>query len=122
MRCNICGQPTFVVTRSEAAGGLREEVQRRCKSGHNVLTHEVHTTMVADEREMRSALRYINQRIARFNRDIAIACDGRPATQVAADHKITEARVRQIRASFQSRAPDVVLSTIFPENSERTTP
>jgi hypothetical protein len=51
---------------------------------------------------MTSALRKIERRIALHKRDVAIARDTRPAAVIAAEHSISSARVRQIRAAMRA--------------------
>lgn len=113
MNCNICGATTRVIDQHAVAGAMHVLVDRVCANGHRVRTHEVHTTMLADKREMRSAVRNIQRRIKLFERDRLIMQDPRPARVVAEEHNITEARVRQIRAGFIDPAP-------LAHNSERT--
>lgn len=120
MRCNICGSKTLPIVANDH-DGLQRTVQRRCTHGHIVVTHEVHTTMLADAREMSSAQRHIERRIARWQRDLKIACDPRPNTVVAAEYGLTEARVRQIRASLAQRGEPESAAIISSTNSERTT-
>ena len=103
--CPICG-----CTASDVKGCFRFpnehkiEYARVCDNGHRYVTVEVHPTQLADKREMDCAVRRIDRRIAQHRRDLAIAADPRPASVVAAAYDITDARVRQIRASFPDRA------------------
>lgn len=104
MKCPICG-----TTDSDVKGMIRTpelhkiEYQRVCDNGHRYVTVEVHPTQLADKREMDCAVRRINRRIEQHRRDVAIAADPRPTSVVAAAYDITDARVRQIRASFPDR-------------------
>ncbi len=75
---------------------------RRCANGHDFSTWEVHPSQLANGREMTSALRKIERRIALHKRDVAIARDTRSASVVAAEHSISAARVRQIRAAMRA--------------------
>jgi hypothetical protein len=98
VNCNLCGAASTIFHREDRPS--RTIMQRRCSNGHVFTTHEVHTTMLADAREMTCAVRNIERRIARFKRDSRIAADRRSATVVAGEYGLTEARVRQIRAAF----------------------
>lgn len=55
--------------------------------------------MVADARELRSALHRINRRVALWARDCAIQRDPRATAIVASEYGVTTTRVRQIRAA-----------------------
>ena len=104
MKCPVCG-----TTDSDVKGLTRTpelhkiEYHRVCDNGHRFTTVEVHPTQLADRREMDCAVRRIDRRIAQHRRDLAIAADPRPTSVVAAAYEITDARVRQIRASFPDR-------------------
>lgn len=97
--CKYCGAETTLVRRIPGPDGTIDHVDRTCSNGHTFLSHEVHTSMLADRRELNSARGRIQQRIALFERDRRIAADPRPAAQVAAEYGLTDARVRQIRSS-----------------------
>lgn len=70
-----------------------------CANSHRFTSKEVPAAMVAPARERRSALSAIERRVQLWVRDRAILRDLRPLREVAAEHGLTEARVRQIRAS-----------------------
>ncbi len=104
MKCTICGSTSTVALSQERPEQHRVVFSRVCERGHRFTTVEVPITLLAAKREFACALRNIDRRIARFVRDVAIAEDPRPSKEVAADYKLTDARVRQIRASFPDRA------------------
>lgn len=104
MRCTICGADSTVEVSAENDEEHRIMLHRICERGHRFVTAEVPITMLADKRELTCALRNIDRRIARFMRNAAIAEDPRPVKDVAAEYGLTDARVRQIRASFPDRA------------------
>jgi len=99
MMCKFCGAETTMVRRIAGPDGTIDHVDRTCANGHTFISHEVHTSMLADARELNSARQHIRQRVARFYRDQRIAADPRPSTEVAAEYGLTDARVRQIRSS-----------------------
>lgn len=103
MICPHCGAPSAVVTTSPREEEYRTLFARRCDNGHRFSTAEVPLTLLADKRETACALRNIERRVALYNRNMAIAQDTRLAKVVAADYGITDARVRQIRASLLPR-------------------
>jgi hypothetical protein len=103
MNCPICGAPSDVLAFRRIDEEHRTDYFRSCDRGHKFQTSEVHPPQLADKRELECATRNIARRIARFKRDLAIAEDQRPARVVAAEYGLTDARVRQIRASFPDR-------------------
>lgn len=105
MMCPSCGTASTILPAETFDAGLRVTRWRTCHLGHKFLTAEVHLSQLADARELRCAQRNIERRIARFERNVAISIDERPARQVAAQHKITETRVRQIRAAMREIPP-----------------
>lgn len=106
MNCSICGSDSEVVGVAHSPEDFRITFFRVCELGHKFQTVEVYPTQLADAREMACAIRNIQRRVSRFKRDIAIARDTRAVKEVAADYGITDARVRQIRASLPDRASD----------------
>lgn len=104
MKCTTCGAPTSVVLFNERPSEYKIVYSRVCEAGHRLTTMEVPLSLLADKRELSCAIRNIDRRIARFMRNAAIAEDPRPAKEVAAAYGLTDARVRQIRASFPDRA------------------
>ena len=104
MKCSICGADSDVAGVAHKSEHHAIEYSRVCERGHRFKSVEVYPTQLADAREMACAVRNIDRRIARFNRDLAIAMDTRPVKDVAADYGLTDARVRQIRASLPDRA------------------
>lgn len=119
MKCNVCGAATHRVDEHEVMDGCSVAIDRRCANGHAVRTHEVFPTMVADARELESALRLISRRRALFHRDRRIAGDPRPVKAVAAEYGLTEARVRQIRTAATQVAPSAFPWQQLLSNSER---
>ena len=118
MKCPTCGSASEVTSVRAAEERYHMEYNRICERGHRFKTVEAPLALLADKRELECAVRNINRRIARFNRDLAIAEDERPARVVAAEYGLTDARVRQIRASLPGRAPDNRFAKIV-ENLER---
>ncbi len=103
MMCPICGADSAVALKSERAHEHRTVFSRMCTNGHRFTTAEVPLTLLADKRETECALRNIERRIALYKRNAAIALDSRLTKVVAAEYGLTEARVRQIRASLSPR-------------------
>lgn len=103
MKCSICGADSDVTGVAHKPEQHTIEYSRVCDRGHKFKSVEVYPTQLADRRELECATRNIARRIARFKRDLAIAEDQRPARVVAAEYGLTDARVRQIRASFPDR-------------------
>lgn len=101
MLCPRCAAPSRIVA-TKSDGRLHTVSNDRvCENNHRFSTREVHPTMVADEREFRSAVQRIIHRTALWWRDKAIFEDPRSHNEVAALHNLTPTRVRQIRASLQ---------------------
>lgn len=117
MKCPTCAAASEKLPRVHEGQHSTEHFYL-CDNGHRFKTIEVHPTMVADARELRCAVNNIDRRVARYHRDVAIAADPRPTSVVAAAHNITDARVRQIRASFPDRASHDRFATIA-SNLER---
>lgn len=101
MKCSICGSDSDYVGRTVVPEKHYVLFHRVCERGHRFVTAEVYPSQLADAREMSCAVRNITRRIYRFQRDMAIAQDERPTREIAEDFNLTEARVRQIRASMQ---------------------
>lgn len=100
MKCPTCGAWSEVTETREAANGLTRRA-RRCANEHRFMTFEVLPQVIkAAGQNVAATARAAQDRVARWRRDHAIARDLRPAAQVARDHGITEARVRQIRAAM----------------------
>jgi hypothetical protein len=110
MRCPTCGAESRPLAKQRNPLQHTVWIHRVCDRDHPFETMEVHPTQLADKRELECAVRNINRRIRLYERDIAIAADPRPTAEVAAEHDITEARVRQIRRAHAK----------FSANSERT--
>lgn len=104
MKCSICGADSDVTGVAHKPEQHMIEYSRVCDRGHRFKSVEVYPTQLADRRELECAIRNIDRRVARFNRDLSIAMDNRPVKIVAADYGLTDARVRQIRASLPDRA------------------
>ena len=114
MKCPTCGADSDV---TGVARNFKEHYityHRVCDVGHRFQTVEVHPSQLADGREMTSAIRNIDKRIARYKRDVQIALDPRTSKEVAADYDLTDARVRQIRASFPNRPSFFQRAKILP--------
>jgi len=121
VKCPTCGAESDVIGVARNYKEHQITYLRVCDIGHRFDTVEVHPTQLADAREMTCALRNIDRRVARFKRDVAIALDTRPPKEVAADYGITDARVRQIRASFPNRSSQERWARIT-SNLERVEP
>ena len=104
MMCPICGAASDVQVHLPRPTQLSVEFHRVCKRGHKFVTVEVYPTQLADAREMRCAVRNIQRRVYRFQRDAEIAADNLPVRDIAEDYNLTDARVRQIRAAMRDRA------------------
>jgi hypothetical protein len=117
VKCNICGAETERTDDHRVGAGWHLSIDRRCTNGHALRTHEVYTNMLADAREMNSALGHTARRVERWARDQRIARDERPSKEVAAEYGLTEARVRQIRAALTRRPPASPWQQLF--NLER---
>lgn len=98
--CPRCGAPATIESEVVHNAQRMVETWMCCDNGHAFETRTVHATMLADAREMRSALNHINRRVALWARDAAIREDTRTADEVAEDHGLTATRVRQIRATL----------------------
>jgi hypothetical protein len=118
MKCSTCGADSEVVGVANNPQDHRVTYMRVCDLGHRFQTVEVYPTQLADARDMACAIRNVNRRIAHFKRNIAIARDTRSTKDVAADYGLTDARVRQIRASLPDRASHERFAKIA-ENLER---
>lgn len=118
--CSICGSP------SDVRGSVplpREHCvlfHRVCTEGHRFTTVEAHLSQLADARELECAVRNIDRRIARWHRDMLIAEDTRPSKVVAAEHGITDTRVRQIRASHKRLRGGSVMEKISSQLRKET--
>ena len=118
MKCPTCAAASEKLPRVHEGQHSTEHFYL-CDNGHRFKTLEVHPTMVADARELHCAVNKIQRRVALWHRDSAIAADPRPTKVVAADYDITDARVRQIRASFRSKNSVEWAAKILTQNSER---
>jgi transcriptional regulator NrdR family protein len=108
MRCPHCGAGSQAESRL-AHDDWMHSIRRLCMAGHKFTTLEVHPNMIADHRDLAAAQRAIRNRVQAWERNRSIASDPRNAREVAAAHKITPTRVRQIRAEFpslRSRPPE----------------
>ena len=119
MKCAHCGSESYVTARTVVPETHGVVFSRVCDRGHKFTTVEVYPSQLADAREMSCAVRNITRRIYRFQRDMAIAQDPRPVKDVAEEFNLTDARVRQIRASMQPFLKAAPRSKIASHNSER---
>jgi hypothetical protein len=120
MNCPICGMKSHVALSTDRQHEFRIVNSRICDRGHRFTTSEVPLSFLADKRELDSAINTVERRIARYKRDLQLIADKRPAKIVAKEFGITDARVRQIRASFSDRELAGKFATIA-SNSERKT-
>lgn len=118
MNCPICGTRSQVALSIERQNEFRIVNSRICDNGHRFTTSEVPLSFLADKRELECAIRNVERRIARYARDSEIIKDNRPAKVVAEKFGITDARVRQIRASSLNRELAAKFATIA-SNLER---
>ena len=120
MMCPICGSASEVRGHLPMPHEHRVLFNRVCDEGHKFMTVEVHVTQLADARELSCAVRNIQRRIARWHRDLLIAEDTRPSKVVAAEHGITDTRVRQIRASHRRLRGGSVMEKISSQLRKET--
>lgn len=112
MNCPVCGMKSHVALSTDRQHEFRIVNSRICDRGHRFTTSEVPLSFLADKRELDCAIRNVQRRIARYERDLEIMNDNRPAKVVAEKFNITDARVRQIRASFSDRELATKFATI----------
>jgi hypothetical protein len=112
MKCSICGADSKAILFQERHDEYQKVYFRICDRGHRFKTVEVPLSLLADKRELVCATRTINRRVARFVRDLEISQDSRPTKVVAVEYGLTNARVRQIRASFLKHAHQEILAKI----------
>lgn len=95
MICPRCGAPSDVLS---TRPGEHHTTRRRreCHHGHRFTTVEA-LPVAVNRRELAAAARHAARTASRWLRDLSIKADRRSATVVAREHKLTEARVRQIR-------------------------
>ena len=98
MNCPICGAWSGVL---ETRPAKHNTIKRRheCANGHRFNTMEVFPACVCSERDLKSNAAKVSRAIDRWKRDIAIRRDYRATAVIAAEHNLTEARIRQIRAA-----------------------
>lgn len=101
MKCSICGS---AITRQKSTPSDNMVVHSGvCEHGHRVITFEVFPSMLATHSELVARMHSIEQRRARWKRDMRIARDQRTSQEIAAEHNISPTRVRQIRTAMRSR-------------------
>lgn len=101
MKCPICGADW---TRDKHTPSANMIVHSgACENGHRVMTFEVFPSMLATQSELVARMASIEQRRARWRRDLRIARDQRTSQEIAAEHNISPTRVRQIRTAMRSR-------------------
>jgi hypothetical protein len=101
IRCPRCDAPSRIEAQDPDEKRRVVDVLRVCAAGHLFETKEVHATMVADSREMRSARQNIDRRVALWRRDLTIVASAQTDKELAEVHGITPTRVRQIRAAVR---------------------
>lgn len=104
MKCPVCGAWSEVLN-TRAAPNHTIKRRRQCANEHRFTTVEALETAI-DKRSAQSAAAAAKLRAQLWARDRAIRADTRPATLVAADHNLTEARIRQIRAIKRKKGGD----------------
>lgn len=97
MKCPRCGTWSTVLD-TRPGEHLTTRRRRECANGHRFTTLEVLPAAV-NVRDLAAAARAAARSALLWVRDQLIRKDKRPATRVARDHDLTEARVRQIRTS-----------------------
>lgn len=95
MKCPRCGAWTEVAE-TRALDPLTTRRRRQCGNGHRFSTLEVLPPAV-HSRDLAATIRAAAAAASRWARDRLIRKDPRPASDIAREHRITEARVRQIR-------------------------
>lgn len=101
MKCPSCGAESRVLaTRTGEHNTLTRH--RECDNLHRFKTREVIAELM-DLRESKKYLAAASSRAGLAKRNGKILRDIRPATEVAKDYGITEARVRQIRAELKNK-------------------
>lgn len=118
MRCPVCGSRSHVALSTERYHEFRIVNSRVCDRNHRFTTAEVPLSFLSDKRELDCAIRNVERRVERYERDLQIIADNRPAVVVGKKFGITGTRVRQIRASFSDRELAGKFATIV-ENLER---
>lgn len=107
MKCERCGAASDVLETRAAEHGMVKR-RRQCGNGHRFKTFEVYEpTAKAVERDIRGTWRRVQAAAQRWWRDRKIILDPRGASEVARAVQLTEARVRQIRASARVTHPGV---------------
>lgn len=105
MNCQRCGAASEVKSTRSAAHGTTAR-RRECFNGHRFTTYEVYEpTFKSNARDLARTWARIVAAATRWARDRRIILDPRGASSVAAEAKLTEARVRQIRASARYTHP-----------------
>lgn len=94
MKCPTCGAWTQVLDTRDT------KRRRQCANGHTFSTVEVLPEAIA-KREHAASLRKARESAARWSRDVAIRRDPRPAGELAVEHRLSAARIRQIRSTGQ---------------------
>lgn len=96
MRCPRCAAASDVLD-TRAGDNFSTRRRRECHNGHRFVTLEV-LPAATSSKTLADAARAASAAAARWLRDMRIRRDPRPATEVARDLDLTEARVRQIRS------------------------
>lgn len=118
MICPRCGAESQVTETREASMGTFRR-RRQCFNGHRFTTFEVYeqTIKAAGLRDMAATWRKAKASAKMWWRDRAIIMDARSTGAVAAEHGITGARVRQIRAGAATSHPSAKPGIIQPGGS-----
>lgn len=99
MKCPECGAWSEV-KESREGEALTFRRRRLCANGHLFTTYEVHPqTKKAAQRDLLATARRIEARVKRWARDQQLIRSARSADDLAREHNLTAARVRQIRAA-----------------------
>lgn len=97
MQCPRCGAASDVLsTRPSEHHSTRR--RRQCHNGHRFATLEV-LPAATSRKTLQEAARAALAAAARWRRDRAIRKDPRPVAEIAREHGLTGARVRQIRSN-----------------------
>lgn len=114
MQCPHCGAWSEVLeTRKAELFSVKR--RRECANGHRFETFEVYPQVArSSKRDGAATARRVERAATKFRRDIIIYNDKRSVAMIATKHRLTPARVRQIKAEQASR-----LAAIAERESER---
>lgn len=116
MNCIHCGAFSLVKETRDHEHGLTRR-RRECANGHRFNTYEVYEpTVRAAERDLAATARRAQAAARRWARDRKIILSRASPQALAAEHGLTDARVRQIRAAARTTHPHLFPSDNSPAN------